>query len=204
MGDLDLARRVMGGDEAAGEQFFAEYFPRLYRFARVRLGADDQAAEEVVQATLILAVRKLHTYRGEAALFTWLCTLCRREIAAWLDRAGMRAEVPLIEDHPDVRAALEAFAAAAAGAPETELGRRELSRLVQVTLDHLPSHYGQVLEWRYIQGWSVDEIARQLDLGYKATESLLTRARQAFREGFTLLAGSWPAVARDVPSPGES
>jgi RNA polymerase sigma-70 factor (ECF subfamily) len=132
-----------------------------------------------------------------------LCTLCRREIGAWLERTGRRAEMPLIEDRPDVRAALEAFAAATAGAPETELGRRELSRLVQVTLDHLPSQYGQVLEWRYIQGHSVTEIATQLDLGYKATESLLTRAREAFREGFTLLAGSWPTSARPIPSTGE-
>lgn len=203
MGDLELARRVMAGDEAACELFFAGHFSRLYRFARVRLGGDDQAAEDVVQATFILAVRKLHTYRGEATLFTWLCTLCRREIGVWFDRTGKRAEVPLVEDHPDVRAALEAFAAGLSGAPDTELGRRELSRLVQVTLDHMPTHYGQILEWRYIQGRSVDEIASRLDLGYKATESLLTRARQAFRQGFTLLAGSWPTVNRTTPSPRE-
>jgi hypothetical protein len=31
-------------------------------------------------------VNKLHTFRGEASLFTWLCTICRHEIAAWLVR----------------------------------------------------------------------------------------------------------------------
>jgi RNA polymerase sigma-70 factor, ECF subfamily len=79
MSDIDLARRVLAGDESACEAFFADYFPRLYRFAHIRLGGDDQGAEEVVQTTLIRAVRKLDTYRGEAALFTWLCTLCRRD-----------------------------------------------------------------------------------------------------------------------------
>jgi RNA polymerase sigma-70 factor (ECF subfamily) len=194
MSDLDLARRVLAGDESACEEFFADYFPRLYRFARVRLAGDENAAEEVVQTTLIRAVRKLHTYRGEAALFTWLCTLCRREVASWLEREGRRPDVSLVEDHPDTRAALDAFAAATIGNPETEVGRRELARLVQVTLDHLPSRYGQVLEWKYIQGRSVDEIATRLGLGYKATESLLTRARQAFRDGFTLTTGGWPAL----------
>jgi RNA polymerase sigma-70 factor (ECF subfamily) len=193
MTDLDLARRIVAGDESASEAFFAEYFPRLYRFARIRLGGDDQAAEEVVQSTLIRAVRKLHTFRGEAALFTWLCTLCRREIGAWLERAGRTNEVSLLEDHPATRMALDAAARLASADPESEASRRELSRLVQVTLDHLPGRYGRVLEWKYIQGLSVDEIAERLGVGYKAAESLLTRARGAFRDAFAVVAGAWPA-----------
>jgi RNA polymerase sigma-70 factor (ECF subfamily) len=190
--DLELARRVLAGDELASESFFAEYFPRLYRFARIRLAGDDQAAEEVVQSTLIRAVRKLHTFRGEAALFTWLCTLCRREIGMWCERTGRVLEVALVEDHLDARMALAAAASLAYADPESEASRRELSRLVQLTLEHLPGRYGQVLEWKYIQGLSVDEIAQRLNLGYKAAESLLTRAREAFRDAFAVAAGAWP------------
>jgi len=193
MSDLALAHRLLAGDDSAFEEFFTDYFPRLYRFARARLAGNEDAAEEVVQSTLIRAVRKLDTYRGEAAMFTWLCTLCRREITAWLERSGKRSTVSLVEDHPETRAALDALASCASDDPETALGRRELSRLVQVTLDHLPARYGDALEWKYIQGLSVDEIADRLGLGYKATESLLTRARQAFREGF-LATGGWPAA----------
>ena len=82
------------------------------------------------------------------------------------------------------RAALETVASLAAHDPETQLDRRELARLVQVTLDHLPGRYGDALEWKYLQGLSVEEIAERLGLGCKAVESLLTRARQAFRDGF--------------------
>jgi RNA polymerase sigma-70 factor (ECF subfamily) len=184
MSDLALARRLLAGDDSAFEDFFADYFPRVYRFARARLGGDEDAAEEIAQAALIKAVSKLHTYRGEAALFTWLCTFCRREMAAWLAHAGRASEVSFVEDEPETRAALDALAMLAADDPETQLRRRELSRLVEATLDHLPGRYGDVLEWKYIQGRSVEEIAERLGLGYKAAESLLTRARQAFREGF--------------------
>jgi DNA-directed RNA polymerase specialized sigma24 family protein len=48
-----------------------------------------------------------------------------------------------------------------------------------------------VLEWKYIHELSVQEIAERLGVGYKAAESLLTRARAAFREGFSLTAGEW-------------
>ena len=43
--------------------------------------------------------------------------------------------------------------------------------------------YGDALEWKYVQGLSVKEIAARLNLGAKAAESLMTRARQAFRDG---------------------
>jgi len=192
MTDLDLARRVLAGDESASETFFADYFPRLYRFARIRLGGKEQGAEEVVQSTLIRAVRKLHTYRGEAALFTWLCTICRREIGLWLQHAGRVAEVPLADELPRLRTALDAAASLARSDPESEASRRELSQLVQLTLVELPERYGRVLEWKYIQELSVDEIANRLGVGYKATESLLTRARQAFRDAFAVVVGDWP------------
>jgi RNA polymerase sigma-70 factor (ECF subfamily) len=202
MSDLDLARRILAGDESASEAFFAEYFRRLYRFACIRLGGDEQAAEEVVQSTLIRALRKLHTYRGEAALFTWLCTLCRREIGGWLQRTRRTTDVSLVEDHAATRMALEAAASLASTDPESEAGRQEVSRLVQVTLDHLPGRYGQVLEWRYIQDLSVDEISHRLGVGYKAAESLLTRARRAFRDAFPMVAGTWPVpTARGVAGP---
>jgi RNA polymerase sigma-70 factor (ECF subfamily) len=55
---------------------------------------------------------------------------------------------------------------------------------VHVALDHLPGHYKEALVGKYLEGASVDEIGRRLDLRYKAAESLLTRARQAFREAF--------------------
>ena len=186
MGDLAQARRLLAGDEAAFEEFFACYFPRLFRFACVRLGGNEDAAEEITQATLIRALRKLHTYRGEAALFTWMCTLCRREIAAWRARNARVAEVPLVDDAPPMRAALDALAAFGEN-PESELRRRELSGLVQATLDHLPGRYGDALEWKYIDGLSVTEIAARLRITYKAAESTLSRARRAFREGFALV-----------------
>lgn len=129
--------RLRAGDEAAFEAFFSDYFPGLFRFALARVGRDEDAAQEVVQAALSRAVTRLSTYRGEAALFTWLCTFCRHEIAAHWRRRGGGREAPLVEDLPEVRAALESLAAGREGGPDDELRRRELARLVQVTLDRV-------------------------------------------------------------------
>jgi RNA polymerase sigma-70 factor (ECF subfamily) len=183
-----LLDRMLRGDEAAFEQFVDAYYPRLYRFAQARMSRND-AAQDVVQSTFQKVIPKLGTYRGEAALFSWLCTFCRFEIAAWY-RAQSRIPPPvaLVEDEPEVRAALESLAVLAEG-PEEEAQRSELARLVRATLDHLPLRYADALESKYLRGLSVRELADRLGLTEKATESLLTRARIAFRDGFGAAAG---------------
>ena len=190
MDDLKLVERMRSGDERAFDEFFGAYFPRLFRFALRRLGNED-AAEDVVQAALVLAMRKIGTWRGEAALFTWLCTICRHELSDYWARTGRQPVTLPFDDHPETRAQLDSLAHDGPG-PYAELERHDLSDLVRVTLDHLPRPYGDVLTWKYIEGLSVAEIAERLGSTTKAAESMLTRARLAFRDGFHTLAGARP------------
>ena len=81
--DRFLVARMVRGDEAAFGEFFESHFGPLFRFAMPRVANDAQVAEDVVQAALCRAVRKLSSYRGEATLLTWLCTFCRHEISAY-------------------------------------------------------------------------------------------------------------------------
>ncbi len=191
--DRQLVRRMLRGEEIAFEEFFNGYFARVYRFALARAGSDD-AAEEITQETFVKAMRHLASFRGDSALITWLCAICRREIGAWCLRTGRRVTVALEEDEPAVRARLEALAAAAEG-PHDALQREELARLVRVALDLLPSRYGDILEWKYLHDVPVNVIAERLQTSPKAAESLLTRARAAFRDGFTALTSSRLAPA---------
>jgi RNA polymerase sigma-70 factor (ECF subfamily) len=84
----------------------------------------------------------------------------------------------------EVEAALSSTSEARRWDPELSLQRSELAERVHAALDELPSPYGSVLEWKYIDGLSARDIATRLALSVKAAESLLTRARVAFRERF--------------------
>lgn len=191
-GERELVRRMLGGDEGAFDEFFADYFPRLFRFAVLRL-RDADAAEDIVQTSLIAAVRHLSSWRGEASLFTWLCTICRREIGAWQKRTSRRVIVSIEDDDPGVRAALDSIGAAAE-APDAGLARADTGRIVQLALDHLPPRYSRALEWKYLEELSVDDIAGRLQCTPKAAESLLTRARDAFRDAFAAIQASGKKV----------
>jgi RNA polymerase sigma-70 factor (ECF subfamily) len=180
--DRELARQILAGDERAFRQLFDSFFPRLYRFALVRLRGDHDAADEVVQRTFCKAIERLDSYRGEAALYTWFCQICRNTLIDHCRRRGADARhVTLLEDVPDLRSVLDAIAAPAVERPEVVAWQDDMRRLIQATMDVLPTRYGDVLEWKYIDGLPVQEIARRLAIGPKAAESLLTRAREAFR-----------------------
>jgi len=189
--DSQLVRRMLAGEERAFTAFFEIYFPRVYRFALPRLGRNEDTAKDVVQATLIKAMRKLGDYRGDAALFTWLCQICRREIADHV-RSHRRYsdKVVLIEDSDEVRAALESIEAPSGDDPLRRADAAELKRLVHAVLDRLPNRYGEALEWKYVEGRSVEEIGDRLGIGQTAAQSLLARARAAFRDGLEAVFGS--------------
>ncbi len=184
--DRAVARRILGGDEAAFQELFDRFFPRLYRFALARVGGDSEAAQDIVQQTFCNAIGRLDSYRGEAALYTWFCQICRNAVADHFRSKGRGAtRVVLLEDQPDARAILETLVAPAQDQPDAGAWQAQLHRIVEATLDALPGRYGEVLEWKYIDELSVLEIAERLKLGPKAAESLLTRARESFRDAIT-------------------
>lgn len=186
--DKTFVKQLLAGDERAFDRYFEENFARLYRFALARLPDDTDAAREIAQITLTRALQKLHTYRAEAALYTWLCAICRNETSEWLRKqARYREHVILTEDFPEIRAAVDSYRAPKNDGPEANYRRAESIRLIQVAMDRLPPRYGDVLEWKYVDGRSVREIAGRLELGQEATQSLLARARRAFGEVYATL-----------------
>jgi len=184
--DLAIARRILDGDEAAFRRLFDRAFPRLYRFVLARVDGDHDATRDVVQQTFCRAIECLDRYRGEAALYTWLFQICRNTLNDYFRFTSReRRVVTPLEDLPQVRAVLEALAAPQVTSPETGVWRSEIGRFVQATVDALPEQYAVVLELKYIDGCSVKSIAGRLGVSDKAAESLLSRARAAFRDAIT-------------------
>ncbi|MFT4713040.1 MAG: RNA polymerase sigma-70 factor (ECF subfamily) [Candidatus Azotimanducaceae bacterium] len=179
-GDLLLAKQLAEGDEKVFKAFFRDYFPRLYRFALTRLGSDEDAIKDIVQTTLMNAMRSISTYRGEAAMFTWLCQICRNDINAHF--RSLAKSVPVVpQDDVAIRPILESLAGDDQDNPDSQYEGVQMKKLVQEVLDYLPTNYGDALEWKYIEGLSVVEIAARLKITELATQSILARARKSFR-----------------------
>ena len=179
-----LVRRLLSGDEAAMEELADGYFPGLYRFAVARLRGDSDLARDIVQTTACKALAKLETYRGEAPLFTWLCACCRNEILMHFRRKDRWPDVVAFDEDDS---GAEVVIQEPGDQPEEALARKQEARRVHTALDLLPPRYARALEWKYLDRLQVEEIAGRLRVGAKAAESLLSRARRAFRERYQSL-----------------
>ncbi len=185
--------RALSGDREAIDQLVSGVLEPLYRFCLYRVGQNQHICEEVVQETIARAIADLPHYEpGRAAdqIFPWLTGLARNEVrrslahrqaTASLEAIWMRMDGQL----RDIFARLEA-----APLGEDVLVRQETREMVNATMSQLPEHYRQALEAKYVDRQSVREIAARQATTDKAIESLLTRARQAFRETFLALAQS--------------
>jgi RNA polymerase sigma-70 factor (ECF subfamily) len=165
-GHLDRARRqaVLSGDTVVWSEWLAEVYDGVASYVRWRCGGLEDLAEDVVQETWLIAVSRLRTFEPERSPFTaWVCG-----IAANIVRNRLRAR-----RRDRCRPMVEATAT-----PESN----EVRERVAEALDALPEVYEQVLRAKYLDGRSVEEIARLGNETEKAVESRLTRARQAFRE----------------------
>jgi RNA polymerase sigma-70 factor (ECF subfamily) len=186
--DADRVRRILKGDPVEFRHLFDEFFPRLYRSAVARLDGDSEAATEVVQATFCKAIEKLDGYRGEAALYSWFHAICHNQLVDYCRRMNRDARVlTKLEDSAHARAVLDALAGPASEQPEVIADGRELRGIVQTVLDYMPERQACALEMKYVDSLPVAEIGQRLGIGTKAAESLLSRAREKFRDAMVEL-----------------
>lgn len=165
----------------------------LYQFCLYRVGRDCHLCEEVVQETLVQAIRKLLQYdpaRSGGRIAPWLTGLARNVIQRVLARERATTSLESLwarmdEELREIFARLESEPLA-----DDMLVREETREMVNATMSQLPPHYREALEAKYVDRRSVRDIAVARSTSEKAVESLLSRSRQAFRETFLALARS--------------
>ena len=121
---------------------------------------------------------------------SWLEGLARNEIRRALAHSATTTSLEAVWARLDDQ--LRSIFNRLESEPLTEdiLERDETREMVNATMSQLPSHYREALEAKYVEHHTVREIAARRATSDKAVESLLTRARQAFRKTFLALAQS--------------
>jgi len=189
--DLKIAKAIMNGNEKVFNEFFKDTYPRVFRFILGRVHGDKDLADDMAQQSLCKALDKMHTYRGEAGLFTWICQISRSMIYAYFLKENRRGKVvqPLA-DNDDARQILDTIAMSENTQPENMIQNHELKDLISEVLDCLPNNYGDILEWKYVEQLSVNEIASKLNTSMVSAQSSLARARKSFKTVITQMLGS--------------
>jgi RNA polymerase sigma-70 factor, ECF subfamily len=164
-----LRSAVLAGDEEAWQTLYDDTFAGLYRYVCWRSAGLRDLADELVQETWLTAVRRIRAFDpAQASFAAWL-----RGIAANVIRNHFRSQRRLRRTVP-----LDGTETASAVHERTDKER------IAMALAVLSDRHEGVLRAKYLEERSVAEIAADSGESAKAIESLLTRAREAFRESY--------------------
>jgi RNA polymerase sigma-70 factor, ECF subfamily len=168
--DDELLTRHAAGDPEAFSELVRRHRDRLWSVALKTLGDREEAAD-ALQDAFVSAYRAAHTFRGQAAVTTWLH---RITVNACLDRArkAKSRRATSIPEPERLEVLLEPHESAAAPAERQDL-RRELRK----ALAELPIEQRAALVLVDMQGYPVAEAARILQVPVGTIKSRCARGR---------------------------
>jgi RNA polymerase sigma-70 factor (ECF subfamily) len=167
-----LRSATLAGNENAWRTWYEESYPGLAAYVAWRCAGLRDLADEVLQETWLTAVRRLRHFDPKRGSFAdWLRGIAANVLRNQFRRRARRASRLRPLNGPYT-----------APADNADRGKAES---VARALAQLPEHYEAVLRAKYLDQQTVDQIAADRNETPKAIESLLTRARQAFREVYS-------------------
>jgi RNA polymerase sigma-70 factor (ECF subfamily) len=165
------------------EKIFDEYAPRVYHLARRLLG-NAADAEDVAQDVFLQVVRKLPTFRGEAAFSTWLYRVTVNAALAYRRKRALRQTVTPPEPLEDFQEdGTHCVPVRRWGSrPNHQALDREAHQLIEAAIAGLPELYRDVYVLADVEELSNASIAEMLGLSVPGVKSRLHRARLLMRK----------------------
>jgi len=175
--DEELVRRYVAGDPAAFSALVARHERRVYNLAYRMLGREEDA-RDATQDAFLTALRKLSSFRGEAAFTTWLH---RVTVNACYDLLRKRKREPVLDERPEEDHAGGASGPGGpAGPPSPDHAESAATAVdVQRALVQVPYEFRTVLVLHDVQDLGYDEIADILGVPVGTVKSRLHRGRAA-------------------------
>jgi len=154
------------------EQLYRRHVGEVYAYAFARVGRS--TAEDITAEVFHAAARAARSGQREVLTPAWLMTVVRNKVIDhWRRDQRRRAKLHLLWSGKE---------ASEPGAIADAAATREA---VLTALDRLPQHHRMFLMMHYVDGISVPELAGLIGKSVAATESVLARARRAFKEHYS-------------------
>jgi RNA polymerase sigma-70 factor (ECF subfamily) len=170
--DEDLAGRLREGETTAYEELYRRHGPRLFNLA-YRMTGQAAEAEDLVQETFLQVFRRIGTFKGDAALGTWLYRL---SMNLCLDRLRSKAgrsdrQTSSIED-------IREWRLAGRGSLDGSVRKIDLERAVAT----LPDACRAAFLLHDVEGFEHQEVGRMLGISDGTSKSQVHKARLRIRE----------------------
>lgn len=194
--DHDLVAAVRTGDASAFEAIMRRHNRLMFRTAR-GIVADDADAQDVVQEAYLRAFTAMPTYRGEAALSTWLARIAINVALSLQRKQGRLVQLDEAPEATDAGHGAEdpmADHSSDHASPETRAAQAQVRGLLQRAIDELPPLYRSVFMLRAVQEMSVEEAASALQVSADVVKTRYLRARAMLRDALRADVGATEAT----------
>lgn len=178
--DTALVALAQSGHRGAFRHIMQRCNQRLFRVARGVVN-DDAEAEDVVQEAYTHAYEKLHTFRGEAALLTWMTRIVLNEAYGRLRQRRNTVDIDQIEASQASDRIVQFPSKFGNEDPAASAARAQIRKLVEHAIEELPEPFRIVFVMREIEECTVEETAYGLDLRPETVKTRLYRARRLLR-----------------------
>ncbi len=176
--DQQLIAQVLAADPRAEREFYDRHVDKVYRLA-FRLAGDDALAQDFTQETFVRAFDRLAQYRSEAALSTWICSIC-----VTVSLNGLRSRTTRYKREAGYDEALTFAITSRESEPDLKVR-------MQHAIDALPEGYRTVFLMHDVEGYTHEEIGRVINIEVGTSKSQLFRARQKLRVALAEFEGEW-------------
>jgi len=177
--DADLLGAHVAGDPLAFETLVRRHRDRLWAVA-LRTTGDPEEAADSLQDALISAYRRAEQFRGDSAVTTWLHRIVVNASLDRLRRRAVRAAAPLPDDNENLPGAVVAD-------PVDHMDRRDTQLVVTAALAELPEDQRAAILLVDVEGWSVEDAARQLGIPEGTVKSRCHRGRARLAKSLDFL-----------------
>lgn len=176
MDDSNIIPKILARDRRALLTFYRRFAPKLTRFIAGKVG-NPADAEEVLQDTLYAFLEAIRDFQGKSNIQTFLFSICQHKVIDYYRRKKLKHAV--FSQMPQLEAIISPLIS-----PEEQLDAVLVKEKIHAVLARLLPRHRQILMLKYLDGLSVEEIAKRLAMTFKSVESQLFRARKAFVERF--------------------
>ena len=174
--EKELLKKIIKKDEKALFYVYKKYHPSVLSFVRSQI-SNYQIAEEITQDVFIDFIEALRDFRFQSSLKTFLFSIARNKVVDQIRKKKIKNILFSRLPSYIVEGLKMVFI-------DEELDKKELQEKITMIFDALPNDYRVILRLKYIEGVKIKKISEKLKMNFKATESLLFRARKSFIKVF--------------------
>jgi len=198
---MEIAEGLQQGNRDAWLSLYELYAEKLWCNVARLMAHDPASVADVVQETLLSAARSAKNFNPRrGSLWTWLWTIAKRQVALHYRKRTSKAIIARAQQWWSLLDGQTSDWIGGWEKPPAEvLESAELATLVRFTLTELSAEYQTLLMAKYVDGLTIEDIARETNGSSVAVRSKLARARKAFRLGFKRLTHSTPGILEMAP-----